>query len=66
MKVEVKARKWLIDVAVVCPAAKSVVERQRSHVNPGVAEKAGEAVKRNKHKGVVRGCVVESGGGWDP
>ncbi len=43
-----KARKWLIDVAVVCPATKSVVELQRSHVNPGVAAKAGEAVKRNK------------------
>jgi hypothetical protein len=32
LKVEViKARKWLIDVAVVCPATKSVVARQRSH-----------------------------------
>jgi hypothetical protein len=25
LKVEVKARKWLIDVAIVCPATKSVV-----------------------------------------
>ena len=32
----------------VRPAFKSVVERQKSHVNPGVAAKAGEAVKRNK------------------
>ncbi len=56
----------LIDAAVVCPASKSVVERHRSHVNPGVAAKAGEDVKRNKYKGVVRGFVVESGGGWDP
>ena len=66
LKVEVKARKWLIDVAVVCPASKSVVERQKSHVNPGVAAKAGEAVKRNKYKGVVRGFVVESGGRLGP
>jgi len=66
LKVEVKARKWLIDVAVVCPASKSVVERQRSHVNPGVAAKAGEAVKRNKYKGLVRGFVVESGGRLGP
>ena len=66
MKVEVKARKWLIDVAVVCPASKSVVERQRSHVNPGVAAKAGEAVKRNKYKGFVQGFVVESGGRLGP
>ncbi len=29
LKVEVKARKWLIDTAVVCPATKSVVARQR-------------------------------------
>ena len=63
LKVEVKARKWLIDVAVVCPASKSVVERQK---NPGVAAKAGEAVKRNKYKGVVRGFVVESGGRLGP
>jgi hypothetical protein len=32
----------------VRPASKSVVERQKSHVNPGVAAKAGEAIKRNK------------------
>ncbi len=53
---EVKVRKWLI---VVCPAKKSVVERQRSH---GVAAKAGEALKRRKYVGAVRGFVVESGG----
>ena len=27
LKVEVKARKWLIDVAVVCPATKAVRSR---------------------------------------
>jgi hypothetical protein len=27
LKVEVKARKWLMDVAIVCPATKSVVAR---------------------------------------
>ena len=43
-----------------------MVERQKSHVNPGVAAKAGEAVKRNKYKGVVRGFVVESGGRLGP
>ncbi len=47
MKAEVKARKWLVDVAIVCPATKSVVARQYTHVNPGVSAKAGEAVKRN-------------------
>ncbi len=37
---EVKARKWLIDVAIVCPATKSVVARQYTqytHVHPGVS-----------------------------
>ncbi len=33
LKVEVKARKWLIDVAVVCPATKSVVAKQYSRVH---------------------------------
>jgi hypothetical protein len=51
LKVEVKAREWLIDIAVVCPATKSVVARQYTHVHPGVSAKAGEAVKRNKDKG---------------
>ena len=32
LKVEAKARTWLIDAAVVCPATKSVVARQRSRV----------------------------------
>ncbi len=48
---EVKARKWLIDVAIVCPATKSVVARQNTHLDPGVSTKAGEAVKRKKYKG---------------
>ena len=56
LKVEVKARKWLIDVAIVCPATKAVVAR------PGVSAKAGEAVKRKKYKGAVQGFVVEAGG----
>jgi hypothetical protein len=61
LKVEVKAPKWLIDVAIVCPATKSVVARQNTHLHPGVSAKAGEAVKRKKYKGVVRGFVVEAG-----
>jgi hypothetical protein len=59
LKVEVKARKWLTDVAVVCPATKPVVARQYTHVNPEVCAKAGEVVKRNKCKGAVQGFVVE-------
>ena len=56
---EVKARWWLVDVAVVCPATKSVVERQKSHVDPGlVAAKAGEAVRRRKYRGAVSAAVV--------
>ncbi len=65
LKVEVKARKWLIDVAIVCPATKSVVARQNTH-HPGVSAKAGEAVKRKKYKGAVRGFVVEAGGRLGP
>ncbi len=61
LKVEVKARKWLIDVVIVCPATKSVVARQYTHVHPGVPAKAGEAVKRSKCKGAVQGFVVEAG-----
>ena len=53
---------WLIDVAIVCPATKSVVARQNTHLHPGVSAKAGEAVKRKKSKGAVRGFVVEAGG----
>ena len=37
LKVEVKARKWLVDVAIVCPATKSVVARQNTHLHPGVS-----------------------------
>ncbi len=55
LKVEVKARKWLGDVAIVCPATKSVVARQNTHLHPGVSAKAGEAVKRKKYKGRCRG-----------
>jgi hypothetical protein len=62
LKGEVKARKWLIDVAIVCPATKSVVARQNTHVHPGVSAKAGEAVKRKRYKGAVQGFVVEAGG----
>ncbi len=57
LKVEVKARKWLTDVAIVCPTTKSVVARQYTHINPGVSAKAGEAVKRNKYKWAVQGFV---------
>jgi hypothetical protein len=39
LKVEVKARKWLIDV---CPATKSVVARQNTHLHPGVARSVRE------------------------
>jgi hypothetical protein len=66
LKVEVKARKWLIDVAIVCPATKSVVARQNTHLHPGVSAKAGEAVKRKKYKGAVQGFVVEAGGRLGP
>jgi hypothetical protein len=66
LKVEVKARKWLIDVAIVCPATKSVVARQNTHLHPGVSAKAGEAVKRKKYKGAVKGFVVEAGGRLGP
>jgi hypothetical protein len=41
LKVEVKARKGLLDVAIVCPATKSVVARQNTHLHPGVSAKAG-------------------------
>ncbi len=58
LKVEVKARKRLIDAAIVCPATKSVVARQYTHVN-----RAGDAVKRNTYQGAVQGFVVEAGGG---
>ncbi len=66
LKVEVKARKWLIDVAIVCPATKSVVARQNTHLHTGVSAKAGEAVKRKKYKGAVQGFVVEAGGRLGP
>ncbi len=53
---EVKVRKWLIDVAiVVCPATKSAVARQYTHVQAGVSAKAGEAVKPKKYKGALCG-----------
>jgi hypothetical protein len=58
LTVEVKARKWLTDVAIVCPATESVVTRQPA--------KAGEAVKRKKEKGAVQGFVVEAGGRLGP
>ncbi len=64
LKVEVKARKWLIDVAIVCPATKSVVARQNTHVHPEVSAKAGEAVKRKKYKGAVQGLWWRQEGGW--
>ncbi len=64
MKVEVKARKWLKDVAIVSPDTKSVVARQYTHVNARVFAKAGEAVQRNKYKGAVQGFVC--GGGRSP
>jgi hypothetical protein len=38
MKVQVKARKWLIDVAVLCPATKSVVARQYSSTRTSIQE----------------------------
>ncbi len=66
LKVEVKARKWLTDVAIVCPATKSVVARQNTHLHPGVSAKASEAVKRKKYKGAVQGFVVEAGGRLGP
>ncbi len=58
--------KALTDVAIVCPATKSVVARQNTHLHPGVSAKAGEAVKRKKYKGAVRGFVVEAGGRLGP
>ncbi len=45
----------------MCPATKSVVARQNTHLHPGVSAKAGEAVKRKKYKGAVRGFVLEAG-----
>ncbi len=60
LKVEVKACKWLIDVAIVCPATKSVVARQNTHLHPGVSAKA------KKYKGAVQGLVVEAGGRLGP
>ncbi len=54
------------DVAIVCPATKSVVARQNTHVHPGVSAKAGEAVKRKKYKGAVQGFVVDAGGRLGP
>ncbi len=39
LKVELKARKWLTDTAIVCPATKSVVARQNMHVHHGVSAK---------------------------
>jgi hypothetical protein len=59
--VEVKARKWLIDVAIVCPATKSVVARQYTRGSPEVSAKAGDAVRRKKSQGAVQG--VCGGGG---
>jgi hypothetical protein len=64
--VEGKARKWFIDVAIPCPATKSVTARQYKHVNPGVSAKAGAAAKRNKFKGAVQGFVVDAGGRLGP
>ncbi len=58
-----RARKWFIDVAIVCTATKSVVARQNAHLHPGVSAKAGEAVK---YKGAVQGFVVEAGGRLGP
>ncbi len=49
-----------------CPATKSVVARQNTHLHPGVSAKAGEAVKRKKYKGAVQGFVVEAGGRLGP
>jgi hypothetical protein len=62
LKVEVKARKWLTDVAVVCPATKSVVARQNTHLHPGVSAKAGEAVKTRRGRstrGRCRGLCIK-------
>ncbi len=50
----------------MCPATKSVVARQTTHLHPGVSAKAGEAVKRKKYKGAVQGFVVEAGGRLGP
>ncbi len=43
LKVEVKARKWLIDVASVCPATKSVVASggQAEHAPPSRSVREG-------------------------
>ncbi len=60
------AGKWLIGPCYKVGGGAASRERQRSHVNPGVAAKAGEAVNRNKYKWVVRGFVVESGGRLGP
>ena len=54
LKVEVKARKWLIDVAIVCPATRSVVARQNTYVHPGVSAKAGETVRQEGKQRRVR------------
>jgi hypothetical protein len=64
--VEVKARKWRIDVAIVCPATKTMVARQNTYVRAGVSAKAREAVRRKKYKGAVQGFVVEAGGRLGP
>jgi hypothetical protein len=53
--VEVKARKWLIDVAIVCPATKSVVARQSTAehaLQRTSTQESGEAVKRKKYTGL--------------
>ncbi len=52
-----------MDVAIVCPATKSVVARQYTHINPGVSAKA---VKRNMFQGAVQGFVVKAGGRLGP
>ncbi len=48
----------------MCPATKSVVARQNTHVHPRVSAKA--SVKRKKYKGAVQGFVVEAGGRLGP
>ena len=52
----VKARKWLlVDVAVICPATRSMVSRQCTHiVDPGASATAGEAVRRRKCLAILR------------
>jgi hypothetical protein len=62
-KVEVTARKWLLDVAIVRPSGGQAV-----HARPSRSV-CGEAVKRKKYKGAVpkgrcRGLWWRQEGGW--